>query len=172
MDRNAVLVKTVKGTEEVKARTYGLAARLRSVLIMVDGNSTVSDYAARFGAIPDIEGSLQILLDQGFVEVRAAPVPTPQPSASTAGATAGAAPAVAESRADAIADLRILITDALGPMADQLTMAVDRAKTGGELSAAAERAAQYLENMGARGKSTAGKVRALAQAIAERHFPG
>ena len=168
MDRNAVLVKTVKGTEEVKARTYGLAARLRSVLIMVDGNSTVSDYAARFGAIPDIEGTLQILLDQGFLEVRAAPAPTPQPSAPTA----GAAPAVAESRADAIAELRILITDALGPMADQLTLAVDRAKTGGELSAAAERAAQYLENMGARGKATAGKVRALAQAIAERHFPG
>ena len=167
MDRNAVLVKTDKGTEEVKSRTYGLAARLRSVLIMVDGKSTVADYIARFGAIPDIDGSLQMLLDQGFLEVRAAPAPAASPAPA-----AGAAPAVPESRADAIAELRILITDALGPMADQLTMAIDRAKTRADFAAAAERSAGYMDNMGARGKATAAKVRALAQAIAERFFPG
>jgi len=161
MDRSTVLVKTDKGTEEVKARTYGLAARLRSVLIMVDGKSTVADYIARFGAIPDIDGSLQMLLDQGFLEARAAPAPQAAPAAGTSA-----------SRADALAELRILITDALGPMSDPLTMAIDRAKTRADFATAAERSAQYLDNMGARGKATAGKVRALAQAIAERYYPG
>ncbi len=84
MDRNAVLVKTGKGAEEVKSRTFGLAARLRSVLIMVDGNSTVEDYVTRFGAIPDIEGSLQQLLDQGFVEARASTAAAPPVAAQTA----------------------------------------------------------------------------------------
>ena len=74
MDKSAVLVKTAKGVEEVKSRAHGLAARLRSVLIMVDGNSSVADYMARFGAIPDIEGTLQMLLEQGFVEAHAGSV--------------------------------------------------------------------------------------------------
>ncbi len=169
MDRDAVLVKTGKGTEEVKSRTHGLAARLRSVLIMVDGNSTVADYVARFGAIPDIEGSLQTLVDQEFVAICGVRARAPAAAQAVAGAPAAA---LAAQRKEALAQLRMMLTDALGPSADMITTPIDRAKTRADFSAAAERGAQVLDSMGARGKALAARARALAQAIAEQFFPG
>ncbi len=177
MDRNAVLVKTGKGAEEVKSRTFGLAARLRSVLIMVDGNSTVADYLTRFGAIPDIEGSLQQLLDQGFVEARAgiAAAP-PAPSAASAppapqgaGAAAAAEPLPATQK-EAVIELSRIMIDSMGPDADAFTGRLERARTRVEFVEMAERCALVLDNLGARGKARAVQFRARAQLVAERFF--
>lgn len=180
MDRNAVLVKTGKGAEEVKSRTFGLAARLRSVLIMVDGNSTVADYVARFGAIPDIEGSLQQLLDQGYVEARAgvaaappaapaasAPPAPPAPQGTGAPATAEPLPATQK---EAVIELSRIMIDSMGPDADAFTGRLERARTRVEFVEMAERCALVLDNLGARGKARAVQFRARAQLVAERFF--
>ncbi len=176
MDRNAVLVKTVKGTEEVKSRTHGLAARLRSVLIMVDGNSTVADYAVRFAAIPDIEGSLQMLLDQGFLEARGGTVAAPPPAAQPAAVQApepqapGTSAPLPETRKEAIAVLSRLLLESMGPDADTFTGMIERARTRVEFVEAAERCARVLESLGARGKSRAVQFRERAQLIAAQYF--
>lgn len=179
MDRNAVLVKTGKGAEEVKSRTFGLAARLRSVLIMVDGNSTVADYVARFGAIPDIEGSLQQLLDQGYVEARAgtgaaaappaAPAAAPPSAPQGAGAAATSEP-LPETQKEAVIELSRIMIDSMGPDADAFTGKLERARTRVEFVEAADRCARVLDNLGARGKARAVKFRERAQLIAERFF--
>jgi len=177
MDRNAVLVKTGKGAEEVKSRTFGLAARLRSVLIMVDGNSTVAEYVARFGAIPDIEGSLQQLLDQGFVEARAGATAAPPaasaasepPAPQGAGAAAAAEPLPATQK-EAVIELSRIMIDSMGPNADAFTGMLERARTRIEFVEMAERCALVLENLGARGKARAVEFRARAQLVAERFF--
>jgi hypothetical protein len=182
MDRNAVLVKTGKGAEEVKSRTFGLAARLRSVLIMVDGNSTVAEYVARCGAIPAIEGSLQQLLDQGFVESRAsaaaappvaaqaaAPAANPSPSSQGTGAAADAEPLPATQK-DAVIELSRIMIDSMGPNADAFTGRLESARTRVEFVEMAERCALVLDNLGARGKARAVQFRARAQLVAERFF--
>jgi hypothetical protein len=177
MDRNAVLVKTGKGAEEVKSRTFGLAARLRSVLIMVDGNSTVADYLARFGAIPDIEGSLQQLLDQGFVDARAgtaaappaAPAASPPPAPQGAGAMGTSEPLPATQK-EAVIELSRIMIDSMGPDADAFTGRLERARTRVEFVEMAERCALVLDNLGARGKARAVQFRARAQLVAERFF--
>jgi hypothetical protein len=177
MDRNAVLVKTGKGAEEVKSRTFGLAARLRSVLIMVDGNSTVADYLARFGAIPDIEGSLQQLLDQGFVDARAgaaaappaAPAASPPPAPQGAGATETSEPLPATQK-EAVIELSRIMIDSMGPNADAFTGRLERARTRAEFVEMAERCALVLDNLGARGKARAVQFRARAQLVLERFF--
>jgi hypothetical protein len=175
MDRNAVLVKTVKGTEEVKSRTHGLAARLRSVLIMVDGKSAVAEYAVRFAAIPDIEGSLQMLLDQGYVEARAG-VAAPLPSAgrSAAGQPAPQAPGTQAplpgTQKEAVAELSRMLLDSMGPDADTFTGMIERARTRVDFVEAAERCARVLDGLGARGKARAVQFRERAALVAEHFF--
>jgi hypothetical protein len=84
MERNAVLAKTPKGQAEIKSRRRGLAQKLRSILIMVDGNATAGDILAKFGGLPDVETALESLVSQGFVEIKGA-------NAAAATAVAGAA---------------------------------------------------------------------------------
>lgn len=167
MDRNAILVKTGKGAEEVKSRAYGLTARLRSVLIMVDGNSTVTDYVARFGAIPDIEKTLQMLLDQGYLESRAPVSPPPLP---TAPAAASAPPAPPETRKEAVGQLSRILLESMGPDADAFTGLIERAKTRVEFGEAVERCAHVLESLGTRGKARGQRFRELAKFVSERFF--
>lgn len=179
MDRNAVLAKTVKGTEEVKSRTHGLAARLRSVLIMVDGNSTVADYAVRFAAIPDIEGSLQMLLDQGFLEARggtvaaspraAQPAAGQPPPPDTPQAPRTPVPS-SGTRKDAVAELSRILLESMGPDADTFTGMIERARTRVDFVEAAERCARVLDSLGARNKSRAVQFRERAQLIAVQFF--
>jgi len=172
MDKSAVLVKTAKGAEEIKSRAQGLAARLRSVLIMVDGNSTVADYMARFGAIPDIEGTLQMLLEQGFVEARASSVTAPPPAAAQPPApqAPGTPEPLPESRKDAVGELSRALLDSMGPDADTFTGMIERARTRVEFVEAAERCARVLDSLGARGKAKAVWFRERAQRVAERFF--
>jgi hypothetical protein len=180
MDRNAVLVKTDKGAEEVKSRAHGLAARLRSVLIMVDGNSTVAEYVARFGAIPDFEGTLQMLLDQGFLEARVgttpaaapAPPPVPPPAAGQPPSTAPGddQPPLPATQKEAVVELSRVMLDSMGPDADVFTGMLERARTRVEFDAAVERCARVLDSLGARGKARAARFRERAQLVATQFF--
>jgi hypothetical protein len=173
MDKNAVLVKTDKGAEEIKSRAHGLAARLRSVLIMVDGNFTIAEYVARFGAIPDIEGTLQMLLDQGFVEPRAAAAPPPPPSAAVgrpSTAPGGDQPPLPATQKEAVAELSRVMLDSMGPDADVFTGMLERARSRVQFVEAVERCARVLDSLGARGKARAVRFRERAQLVATQFF--
>ena len=142
MERSAVLAKTAKGVEEVTARVHGLPQKLRSLLIMVDGNATAGDLLAKFSGIAGVEASLEALVEQGFVEIKGTRAPAS--AAAPAEAAAPAAPAVTETRAQALAKLTRLLHDALGPDADALTSRLEAARSGAEFLAAAERSADTL----------------------------
>ena len=170
MDRNAVLAKTAKGAEELKSRTHGLAQKLRSLLIMVDGASSAGDLIAKFGGIPDVEAGLQALLDQGFVEIKeagAAAAPGPGGAPAPA-ATPAAAPA--RTRQEAMSALTRYLIDNLGPDADGLTGRLERARTAAEFAAAVERSADMLGAI--RGEAKAQAFRDRAKAFEQQFLAG
>lgn len=171
MDRNAVLAKTAKGLEEVKSRTHGLAQKLRTILIMVDGAATVGDILAKFGGVPELAAALDTLARDGFVEIKgtqgaAAPK---APAAAPAPATAGPA-TVPHTRGEALSALTRFLHDNLGPDADMVTGNLEKAKTLAEFAAAAERCAGMLGAM--RGQQKAQLFRDRAKVFAAAHLGG
>lgn len=68
MDLTAIYEKTPKGQEEMALRTYKIAARERSVLILVDGKSRAQDIVAKARHFGDAEQYLQALIRDGFIE--------------------------------------------------------------------------------------------------------
>src|SRR5215510_13841640 len=68
MDRSAVLSKTAKGVDEVTRHAHGQPNRLRSLLIMVNGQATADALIAKVGEAAEAKSSLQYLVDRGFVK--------------------------------------------------------------------------------------------------------
>lgn len=82
MDKSMVLLKTVKGLDEIQNKVHGLAPKRRRVLIMVDGRMTVAEMLERLATLgSDLEAQLESLLSEGFLapagaaSARAAPAP-------------------------------------------------------------------------------------------------
>lgn len=199
MDRNAVLAKTAKGLEEVKARTHALPQKLRSILIMVDGTSTAASLIAKFGGAAEIADALDGLMREGFLEVRSgavAPSAPPAPPASPASPGAPATPSARstqplpspavppvgatqplpspivpqQSRKQALSALTRFLHDNLGPDADFVTGALEAARTPSDFMAAAERCAHTVA--AARGAAKAQAFRDRAKAFADAFFGG
>ena len=174
MDRNAVLAKTAKGLEEVKSRAHGLAHKLRTMLIMVDGVATVGEILAKFGGVPEIGAALDTLARDGFVEVKglkggAATAPAATAPAPASPAAAGPA-TVPHTRGEALSALTRFLHDNLGPDADLVTGRLEKAKTQAEFAAAVERCADMLGAM--RGQQKAQLFRDRAKAFAAAHLGG
>jgi hypothetical protein len=72
-----VFQKTGRGRAEIAQRSAGLSAATRSVLILVNGQDTVTALAAR--GLPDAREHLRTLLALGLIEVVAPPPPPPPP---------------------------------------------------------------------------------------------
>lgn len=176
MDRNAVLAKTAKGLEEVKSRAHGLAHKLRTMLIMVDGVATVGEILAKFGGVPEIGAALDTLARDGFVEVKGLKGGAAQAPAAAALAPATASPATAgpatvpHTRGEALSALTRFLHDNLGPDADLVTGRLEKAKTQAEFAAAVERCADMLGAM--RGPQKAQLFRDRAKAFAAAHLGG
>ena len=69
MDGHLVFRRTEKGDTEFRDREFGLAQKLRTVLILVDGSKNVADlhqYAE--GIISDLDTKLEQLAIEGFIE--------------------------------------------------------------------------------------------------------
>lgn len=64
MDPTFIPRKTTSGTEEIRTRAHKLEARLRALLIQIDGNKRVSDLQASIGAGED---DLRKLRDLGLI---------------------------------------------------------------------------------------------------------
>jgi hypothetical protein len=132
MNPQDVLDKTALGLREVRERTLGLPARLRGILIMVDGRATVERLqalAAQSGAPPD---ALEQLLAQELVVVREMPArparaPRPPPPADAPAPVATPAPMVEADRLRAAQKhMNDSIVDALGMRALFFTLKIER----------------------------------------------
>lgn len=137
-----ILVKTAAGSEEVKARSRKLAPRLRTVLIMADGQLSAGQLrkaAATLGAPAD---ALDVLIQQGLLaplagkSARAATA-----SAAVAAAEASATPDAAPPPADgerfraALKFMNDSAVDALGLRAFFFTLKLEKCYTAADLLA-------------------------------------
>lgn len=68
MDTSLILVKTDKGVEEVKKRTFGLSQALRALLIMADGSISAAKLLQKTEKLPQVQEHLDWLIQEGFVE--------------------------------------------------------------------------------------------------------
>lgn len=125
MDRNQVLIKTPKGQEEIRTKAFKLSARLRRLLIMVDGHSTAEQTLSRFAALgDDTEILLESLIADGFLAPRD-------------GAPRSAAiDQQAEFNLDkAKGFARYVVLGSLGPVGARRVERIDASKSAGELRA-------------------------------------
>ena len=75
MDPSQILVKTRKGQEEIKTRASNLSQSIRTLLIMIDGATSLASFRAKTSQLPQSEENLNWLLDQGFVALAATDAP-------------------------------------------------------------------------------------------------
>ncbi len=61
--------KSFKGIDEVAFKSNGLPMRMMSYLLVVDGESSIDQLAARNPQLPSLQAVLQGLAEQGFLEV-------------------------------------------------------------------------------------------------------
>jgi hypothetical protein len=66
---SAIYRKSFKGIDEVAFKTTGLPMRMMSYLLVVDGESSVDQLAARNPQLPSLQAVLQGLQEQGFLEL-------------------------------------------------------------------------------------------------------
>lgn len=143
MNSNAIYQKSAKGREAIANRHSGLTPKLRSTLILIDGKRGLADLAPYAGSL---EGAAQILAQleaEGYVEASlvAAPPPPPPPSPAAAAAASGASRAALQKMA-----VRKL-TDAVGPMAEEIAMRIEAAKSAADVEAAIARAENLLRQV-------------------------
>ncbi len=132
--KNLVYQKSPKGSEAIATRQHGLAPKLRSLLILVDGKRGFEDLEKLSQG--DTGELLGQLLDDGFIE----------PTAAAAASAVRTAPAPLAPMASAIslADAQRFavrrLTDMLGPNAEELCMRIEAARNVHDFMAAMARA--------------------------------
>lgn len=62
-------VKTEKGRREIDTRADGLPARMRRLLLMIDGQKTIADLMAQTGLSLELDSLLAELLDKGYIAI-------------------------------------------------------------------------------------------------------
>lgn len=171
MSLSGAFRKTEKGNEEIKSRAHGLSMRLRPLLILVDGKSTVDELVRRSPLGAELVPQLQQLVDGGFIEpvgagssppAPDAPAPAPAPAASAAGPAGLPASTKVGDLAKARRGALRALHDVLGPMADDFGVRVERAKTPAELLATLESILKLVEGMS--GRRTAERLSGLLAA--------
>ena len=160
-DRQAIYHKTPQGMQAIANRQSGLAPRLRSLLILVDGKRSSAELTAMVG---ECEPLLQQMAQGGLI----APVDGAWPDSDPTGAMAATAPMPLEglSLGHAKRFATRLLTDLLGPSAEVLCLKIESAGNLAEFVAAIKRAREIVRD--AKG-SAAAEVFVLE---IEAHTPG
>lgn len=140
MDIKTVFAKTEKGEEEIRNRTYKLAQRLRTMLIMVDGAATAGELAAKAQSLGVPEDFLEQLVGSGFIAPTAAAVSAPQ--APAAGAAAPSTPPAEPMSEDEFGRfvaaqkfMNATVSDKLGFRGLPVVLKIERASSRKELQA-------------------------------------
>ena len=151
--------KTAKGQEAIATRSHSLAARMRSLLILVDGKrpqSALQALAAGFGDVPAMLAALQA---DGFItstDALATPATAQAPSASQP----AAAVALTLPQAKTFATRQLM--QILGPTSDVLCLRVEAARNRQEFVEAIRRAYTVLADI--RGRAQADLFGSLIEA--------
>ncbi|EXI79892.1 MAG: hypothetical protein AW10_02191 [Candidatus Accumulibacter appositus] len=136
MDPGIVYTKTSKGLDEIRWRRHKLPARLRALLITIDGKSTAAALVRRFSSPAQAATGIAGLLACGFIEV--------------------AATAAGDSSADPIVSARQFMRNsllaAMGSDADYFSASLDAARS---LEDIAELASEFLDVVRAGGDGNA-----------------
>lgn len=167
--------KSAKGQLEIETRVNRLLPRLRMALILVDGRRSDGELRSLIHVDPD--ATLLALLEGGFIEVmstEASPAPgavahppaaptaqaatapsVAQPATAAIAARAGGAQGLAERRRLAVRHL----TDRLGPVAEPVSLRIEKARNWEEQRVALELGQRLLQT--ARGGAAAAEFASL-----------
>lgn len=166
MEKNTLLVKTDKGREALARRVPELGPRLRSMLIMVDGQRSLSELDKLGAGLGGGAALLEQLLAHGWIAAPDQHAPfretvpfsetqpqTERPSAPAAArvpVTEAPPPAAVEPQALPFADARRLVVrfvnDHVGPPGEALAIRVEACKNVAELQAQLPRVRDGLKN--------------------------
>lgn len=144
MDPRQVLVKTVKGQEEIRTKAFNLSPELRRLLSLVDGHSTVGTILSRRALLgDDLEAQLEALLAAGFLAPgKAADAAAWQAHPDRSGAPPAKGPAEAPPPGSMRFNLekakgfaRFILLGSLGPVGAYRLERIDTARTVGDLRA-------------------------------------
>ena len=163
VNKQAIYHKTAKGAEAIANRQSGLAPKLRSLLIMVDGKRTHAELTTIATSLGDAE-RLAELESEGLVEPVAAEektMPTPLEPADSPVA------APAHPRAANLAEARLfsshLLENMLGPTAEPLCIKIEATRDLPDFIAAIKRAREVVRDV----KGSAEAERFVAQIEAQ-----
>lgn len=151
--KNALHRKSAKGIEAIANRQHGLGPKLRSMLILIDGKRQFDELVRLSSAFGDTQQLLEQLLADGFIEEVAAEAT--QPKATSAPPFTKTLP-----QAQRFAVQRL--TNALGPMSEQLCMRIESTRNWGEFDAAIAHAENIVR--GIKGPQLAATISAEIQA--------
>lgn len=145
MDKHTVFVKTDAGREALAQRAPGLLPRLRSLLIMVDGQRPAAAFdAACGGADGAARPLLEQLLAQGWVQALAVAVAGPaarDPAPPTPMSDPARWPLP-----DARRRVARFLNDQLGPMGEAIALKVEACRQEADLRALVPRIREALLN--------------------------
>lgn len=135
IQRNVIYHKSVKGSEAIANRSRDLLPKYRSMLILVDGKRGFDELAKLSAMLGDTEQLLTQLEADGFIEPLAA-----APAGAVPAATPAApAPAQTVSLKDAQRFAVRLLTDIMGPNAEELCLRIEAAHNAAEFNTAIAR---------------------------------
>jgi hypothetical protein len=147
-NKQAIYHKTPKGMESVANRQSGLAPRLRSLLIMIDGKRSFTDLTALTG---DCEALLAQLAQDGLIEPAggAAPVSAGPVSAwpDSQATTTSPTPLVVVSLPEAKRRATRLLVEMLGPTSEVLCMKIESAGKLSDFVSAVKRAREIVRDV-------------------------
>ncbi|WP_096698640.1 hypothetical protein [Polaromonas sp. AER18D-145] len=149
-DKQVIYHKTQKGTEAIADRHSGLAPRLRSLLIMVDGKRTYAELTTMASALGD-PGRLSELEAEGLVEPAVVEGKTMPAALEPAGAPQQPAAAAPPQRAANLAQAQRfsshLLEHLLGPMAEPLCIKIEGARDLADFVAVIKRAREIVREI-------------------------
>ena len=120
MDAQAIYRKSEKGAEAIATRGHGVAGKLRMLLILVDGKKSTEELLKLAAGMGESAEVLQQLEAEGLIEVVGGAAAAVKPAAAALPAAAD----LGKARALAIR----LLTELLGPLADDLAIRLEAAK--------------------------------------------
>jgi len=154
MNKNAIYHKSIKGAQAIAERQHGLGPKQRSMLILIDGKRGFEDLVKLASMLGDPAQILSELEAGGFIEAGASAAP---PAPASAPVVTAPSPLTPAAPATSLADAKRLavrkLTDTMGPMAEELCLRIEGARTAAEFRAATARAEATLRQ--ARGGSVA-----------------
>lgn len=148
-DKQVIYQKTQKGTEAIADRHSGLAPRLRSLLIMVDGKRTYAELTTMAAALGDPQ-RLSELEAEGLVAPAVAEEKTMPAALEPAGVPpkpAAAPPQHAANLAQAQRFSSHLLEHLLGPMAEPLCIKIEGARDLADFVAVIKRAREIVREI-------------------------